>query len=489
MVNTEGSTGPANNQRGTISGASLSFLIVALLNLISPPVHANPPADWYIGNKSKSYEEKIERLVTSNLLSLVPAPAPKNFNTTGDYAVTRGDYQEAVRQYSRTIAADPSNQMALTCRGYAFAKMKQFDYALADMTASLKYFPIHSVTRMNRSECLRLLKRAPDSLGDLTYLKQRSVTPQIVRIYETARDYATSGASSQAINMVSPLKERCGKDPYLHWLTGDAFSRLNKPKEAIACYTTAIKLSPPVALLYSARAHEHIKLGAYKEALQDLKRQETLPGEKPSLHLTSKLKLLTNDRAGALIDGNKAVRAHPKSAYMRFSLVHNLMLSGALDRALDECDSALIKFPGKEAALFLSLKGQILARKGNYQKAADVISQSIKEQAKLDNRDSELVDLPGTDRRVGYSHLLRAIYQLKSGQYERAEAALNELILAMPASPDLLRLRAQALSKQEKNAEALKEIEKALALKPKERASYLELRDRYQAAAGASRGK
>ena len=92
---------------------------------------------------------------------------------SGNEAYRRGDYEEAVRAYTRCLASDPEATVAYSNRSMAHLQLKDFSAALIDAEAALKLDGSLVKARYRRATALEHLGREDEAIQDLQCILQQ----------------------------------------------------------------------------------------------------------------------------------------------------------------------------------------------------------------------------------------------------------------------------------------------------------------------------
>ena len=68
----------------------------------------------------------------------------------GKNALNRGNYKEAVAQFTQAIADNPNDAVAYYQRGYSYVKLRDHESALPDFSAAIKLDPFYTSAYMYR---------------------------------------------------------------------------------------------------------------------------------------------------------------------------------------------------------------------------------------------------------------------------------------------------------------------------------------------------
>ncbi|GIV99146.1 MAG: hypothetical protein KatS3mg058_0550 [Roseiflexus sp.] len=186
------------------------------------------------------------------------------------------NYTEAIADYDRALALDPSMSRAFHNRGLAYALLKEYDAALRDYAQAIHLDPAYRRAYENRVRLLEeltastpdetLLQQLADDYGSLARLIPEAEAPYryrqgliLVRLNDrTAAREAFDAAIRARPQHVDALYERA----LLHYAVGD----LNA---ALADLDTALRLSPRAANAYYARGLIRHTQGDPRSAIAD----------------------------------------------------------------------------------------------------------------------------------------------------------------------------------------------------------------------------
>ena len=145
-----------------------------------------------------------------------------------------GQYDLAIRDFTRVLSLNDYNLDALYFRGLTYGKIQQYSKAIYDFETMLNADPFST-------DAYRML-------GFVRYQMQE---------YEQAVEEYNAGID------LDPA------DDLLYLYRGDAFAALQKYKLALQDYTQALQLEPNNAGAYSARANTYFNLKNYEKVVSD----------------------------------------------------------------------------------------------------------------------------------------------------------------------------------------------------------------------------
>ncbi len=157
------------------------------------------------------------------------------FKIAADF-VGKGDYENAVSFFNRTIEMDPNMAEAYLFRGLAYRNMQKYKEALADYTKLLSIDPNSAPAYNNRGVVYWKQGKHKEALAD--YNKTLSLAPNDYIVYNNR---------------------------------GVVYYEMGNYENALADYTKAISLNSKFAQSYWNRAVSYLKLNKKDEARKDFK--------------------------------------------------------------------------------------------------------------------------------------------------------------------------------------------------------------------------
>lgn len=219
--------------------------------------------------------------ITLAMSGVAWATGYQDFNQ-GLFAFQHDDDDAAIQSLTRaTGEADlPAHlrPVVLLARGLAYADKKQFDPAIADLTASLALRPGNAETLKFRAEAYAASHRTAQAIADYTELI-RSEPDRIETYLRRAYLYVDSkqyGAAIGDCNSIlqlwpdTPIAVKPSPKAVVYWMRGDLFLSLGQNDLAIADEDAAIAANKEFASAYTDRGRAYLLKGDLKAARSDL---------------------------------------------------------------------------------------------------------------------------------------------------------------------------------------------------------------------------
>ena len=162
------------------------------------------------------------------------SPSVHAYQVRGAAYYGKGDYDNALQDYSSAIRLDPQDVWSLTKRGGAYAKKKDFERALAELATAIHLNP-----------------------------KDESLYRTRGFIYATKEDWEKAIADYSQALLLDPKNSDALR------LRGDVYSNMGKLDTAISDFSAAIELDGKSALAYLGRAYALVEKHEFKQSLVD----------------------------------------------------------------------------------------------------------------------------------------------------------------------------------------------------------------------------
>jgi Flp pilus assembly protein TadD len=229
-------------------------------------------ADWMIVNVNNWADvkrwEDIERI-----------KAPDRAFKHGRIAEMKGDFDEAITDYTDAIRLKADFSEAYNNRGLAYSNKGEFEKAIADLNEAIRLKPNDAVAYCNRAFAYDNKGEHDKAIAD--YTEAIRLKPDYIGAYNNRGSaYSNKGDFDKAItdlNEAVRLKPDCAE---AYNGRGVAFASRGEFDKAIADCTVAIRLKPDYTMAYNNRGICYMKKGDSVKAANDLNRAKEL-GFKP----------------------------------------------------------------------------------------------------------------------------------------------------------------------------------------------------------------
>lgn len=259
--------------------------------------------------------------------------AALGYNTTGITLYTKGEYKEAVDNFTQAIVLDPNYIEAYNNRGLSYDRLNENFKAIEDYSMAILLDDKFTTAYINRGHTYQNIGKHNIAIKDFN--KVLSISPRASQAYNSrGKTYAIQKRNDIAIEDFSSaiLINPDFFEAYNN--RGKVYFDIQKFNEAIIDHTKAINLEPKVADSYMYRAANYYFSGNYQEAISDYDMVNTLTPDNPIAY-TSKgnifAKLENNSKAISCY--NQAIEIHPYSEPYEFK--------GNIYRILEKYEDAI----------------------------------------------------------------------------------------------------------------------------------------------------
>jgi len=163
-----------------------------------------------------------------------PEENPGVYTNRGLAYANKGLLDEAIAEYGKALAIDPSYALAYYNRGYAYGNKGQYDKAIEDYTRAIELNPGFAEAYTGRGVAYERKGQYGKSIDDHN------------RAIELNPNYAVA-----------------------YYNRGAAYGRKHRYAEAIKDYTRSVELNPKFALAFASRGMVYRTLGQYGKAIQE----------------------------------------------------------------------------------------------------------------------------------------------------------------------------------------------------------------------------
>jgi len=239
------------------------------------------------------------------------------YDNRGDTYSSKGEYDRAIADYTKSIEINPKNASAYNNRGDAYSSKREYDRAIVDFSKAIEIDPKDTYAYRNRGAA-----------------------------------YANKGEHDRAIVDCNKAIEIDPKDALAYITRGVTYWIKGEYDRAIADYTKAIEIDPKDALNYSNRCTAYWRKGEYDRAIVDYTKAIEID-LKYALNYSNRCTAYwrKGEYDRAIVDCNKAIEIDPKYADAFSNRGTAYRSKGEYDRSIGDLTRAIELFELVEAAL------------------------------------------------------------------------------------------------------------------------------------------
>jgi tetratricopeptide (TPR) repeat protein len=174
----------------------------------------------------------------------------------------------SIRSCSTLIKKNPRDGDAYASRGIAYYTKGEYDRAIADYTRSIEINPKDAITYSNRGRAYNDKGEYDRAIAD--YTRSIEINPKDAIVYNNRGDaYRGKGDNDRAIADFNRAIEINPKDWDAYNNRGIAYDAKHETDRAIADYTRSIEINPKGTNVYNNRGRSYHDKGEYDRAIAD----------------------------------------------------------------------------------------------------------------------------------------------------------------------------------------------------------------------------
>lgn len=232
----------------------------------------------------------------------------KAYYQLGITQIQRGDFDQAILYFNKSIEIDPNNPMAYRDRGAAYSAKGKHDLAISDWTKALEIDPNDRTAYFNRGRTFCIIKQYDRAISDLN--KTLEIDPRDADAYnERGIAYFEKGQYDLGISDFNKVIEINPNHPLAWKNLGYCYYRMKKWPEAIDKLLIARDMDP-----WGLGIEESLD-ATLNEAFSDLRKWvDDKPLEPMSHYYLSYAHLYKGESGKALKEINKAIELDSSKA-------------------------------------------------------------------------------------------------------------------------------------------------------------------------------
>ncbi|HTB85025.1 MAG TPA: tetratricopeptide repeat protein [Candidatus Sulfotelmatobacter sp.] len=262
-------------------------------------------------------------------------------NELGLILLSRGDTDNAISEFKKTIQLDPQYETAYNNLGIAYLQTDNLDEASKQFQTALLIRPNYAQAHYNLGSAL--LKRGKTDEAILHFQKALQLDPDEGEIEDNLGDALFRyGAKDEAMLHFQKALQLKPNAADAHNNLGNALLQKGNVDEAIAEFQKSLQLDPDNAPAFYDIGNALWQKGNVDEAITDYQKALNIQSNYPDAenNLGSAL-LQKNEVAGAMLHFQKALQLNPGDAQIHNNLGSALLQTGNVDEAIKQFQTAV----------------------------------------------------------------------------------------------------------------------------------------------------
>ncbi len=200
------------------------------------------------------------------------------YNNRGKAYARKGEYDQAIADFSKTLELNPEYADAYYNRGNVYGNKREYDQAIADFSKALELNP-DDVDAYNSRGISYAGKREYDqAIADFSKVLELNPDDATVFYNNRGAAYAAKREYDQAMSDCSKALELNPDNAAAYALRGNVYADKGEYDQAIADFAKALELNPDNAVAYALRGNVYADKGEYGQAIADYTKA---PGTRP----------------------------------------------------------------------------------------------------------------------------------------------------------------------------------------------------------------
>jgi protein O-mannosyl-transferase len=288
-------------------------------------------------NRGNAYQRKgnFDQAIVdySKAIEVNPSYAEGYYNRGLAYQ-NKGDINQAISDYNKAIEINPNYSDAYNNRGSAYQHQGNFAQAFSDYNKALEINPKHDDAYYNRGMAYHGQGNLDQAILDFNRaLKINPIDAEAY--YNRGLAYQTQGNFNQAIADYDKAIEIDPHYVHAYYNRGLAYHNKGDLSQALLDYSKAIKINPNYFDAYNNRGTIYQNQGNFAQAISDSNKAiEINPNDSGFYNNRGIAYQHQGNFAQAFSDYNKAIEINPGYADAYFSRGNAYQYQGKLDQAL-----------------------------------------------------------------------------------------------------------------------------------------------------------
>ena len=268
-------------------------------------------------------------------------PDAEEYFRSGLKAQQRGQYSEAIQDFTKAIELKPDYATAYATRGTVYGNQGEYDRTIQDLTKAIELKPDYTGAYLIRGTAYFYQGEHDRTIQDLT--KAIELKPNYAEAYATRGEaYFRQGEHDHTIQDFTKVIELKPDDATAYVNRGRAYGNQGEYDRTIQDATKAIKLKPNYAEAYATRGEVYFRQGEYDHAIQDAtKAIELKPDDAEAYFTRGRAYGNQGEYDRTIQDATKAIKLKPNYAEAYATRGTAYFYQGEYDRAIQDATKAI----------------------------------------------------------------------------------------------------------------------------------------------------
>ena len=272
-----------------------------------------------------------------------PIPDAEEYISRGVEAGQRGQYSDAIENFSKAIELKPDYAEVYHARGLTYSYQGEHEQAIQDATKAIELNPDYAEAYYTRGLAYSCQGEHEQAIQDFS--KTIELKPDDAEVYAMRSfTYSSQGEYDRVIEDATKAIKINPDYAEAYVMRGLAYSCQGEHEQAIQDSTKAIEINPDYAEAYHARGLAYSSQGKYDRAIQDFSKAIELKPDHDEAYYTRGLAYNYQDKYDrAIQDFSKAIELKPDhdEAYEAYEAYYEraraYLSQGKYDHAIEDC--------------------------------------------------------------------------------------------------------------------------------------------------------
>ena len=304
-----------------------------------------------------------------------PVPDAKEYISRGVEAGQRGQYSDAIENFTKAIELKPDYAKVYHARALTYSSQGEYEQAIQDATKAIEINPDYAEAYHTRGLVYNNQGEHEQAIRDFT--KTIELKPDDAEVYAMRGfTYSSQGEHAHVIEDATKAIELKPDYTEAYVMRGLAYSIQGEHEQAIQDATKAIEINPDYAEAYYTRGLAYSIQGEYEQAIQNFtKAIELKPDHDEAYHTRGLAYFFQGKYDHAIKDATKAIELKPDHDEAYYDRGRAYLSQGKYDHAIEDTTKAIELKPDHDEAYYI--RGRAYLSQGKYDHAIEDATKAI----------------------------------------------------------------------------------------------------------------